>query len=234
MSVVPLRLQDFLDWSDLRAATWVANAAQIGVTPQKAAAFNVLAEAARERYNQQLAARQALENATELQQDAVRDARRAAADLIRDIRAFAEDQPKPAEIYVLADLPVPGTATPLPPPGKPNNVTVAIEPASGAITLKWKVNNPVGASGTTYIVRRRTGSTGDYAFVGISGLRSFTDTTFVAGPDSVQYTIQGQRGPTAGLTSDPITINFGRQGPGRSTVTVEGADMEKQDVKLAA
>jgi hypothetical protein len=234
MAILPSKLQDFLDWSDLHAATWTANAAQIGITAAKAAAFNEFAQTARERYNQQLAARQALENATELQQDAVRDARRAAADLIRDIKAYAEDQPKPTEIYVLADLPVPGTAAPLPPPGKPNSVTVGIEPASGAITLKWKVANPAGASGTTYIVRRRVGSTGEYAFVGISGFKEFTDNTFIAGPDSVQYTIQGQRGPTAGLTSDPITINFGRQGPGRSSVSVEGAEIERQDVREVA
>lgn len=234
MSVVPRQLQDFLDWADLHASTWVANAGGIGISNQKAAGFAQLAASARDRYNQQLAARQALDNATELQQDAVREARREAADLIRDIRAFAEDQNKPAEVYVLADLPVPGQAAPLPPPGKPNSVSVAIEPASGAITLRWKVTNPVGASGTTYIVRRRVGGSGEYAFVGISGVRSFTDNTFIAGPDSVQYTIQGQRGPSAGLTSDPITINFGRQGPGRGTVTVEGADLERQDVKLVA
>jgi hypothetical protein len=234
MSIVPRQLQDFLDWADLHAQTWAANAAQIGITSQKAAAYTEAAQAARERYNQQLAARQALENATELQQDAVRDARRASADLIRDIRAFAEDQPKPTEIYVLADLPAPSQPGTLPPPGRPNSASVGIEPASGAITLKWKVSNPQGASGTTYVVKRRVGGSGEFAFIGISGIKQFTDTTFIAGPDSVQYTIQGQRGPVAGPVSEPITINFGRQGPGRAEVTVEGADLERQEVKMAA
>lgn len=237
MAIVPSKLQDFLDWADLHAATWQSAPPQIGLTTAQATAFVNAATLARTRFNDQLAARQALDGATELQQDAVRDARRLASDLIGDIRDFAEEQPKPAEVYSAAGLPVPGAAVPLPPPGRPNSVTVAIEPASGAITLKWKVSNPQGASGTTYVVRRRVGSSGEYAFVGISGVRTFTDDTFVAGPDSVQYIIQGQRGPSAGPISDPITINFGRQGPGRtgrSNVTVQGGELEQQELKDVA
>lgn len=230
MAIVPSKLQDFLDWADLHASIWQASPASLGLSAADATAFVNAATLARTRFNEQLAARQALDGATELQQDAVRDARRLASDLIGDIRDFAEVQPKPAEVYSAAGLPVPGTAAPLPPPGKPNSVTVGIEPASGAITLKWKAANPVGASGTTYIVRRRNGATGDYVFVGVSGVRNFTDNTFVAGPDSVQYVIQGQRGASAGPSSDPITINFGRQGPGRTNnTTVEGGTLEAKE-----
>ncbi len=231
MAIVPSKLQDFLDWADLRSQAWQASPTSIGITAAQATAFVSAALLARERYNQQLTAIQAAKNATESQQDATRDCRRLAADLIRDIKAFAEQQAKPAEIYILADLPVPTTPVPLPPPGKPNTVTVGIVPTTGAITLKWKVTNPQGAQGTSYIVRRRTGTTGEFAFVGVTGQKQFTDSTFVAGPDMVQYTIQGQRSDLAGPLSDIVIINFGRTGP---TVTVENATIEAPAKKEAA
>ncbi len=231
MSIVPSRLQDFIEWAELRAASWQSAPSSIGLSPAQATAFVNASILARERYTQQLNAAQAARNAVESQQDATRDCRRLAADLIRDIKAYAEQQAKPSEIYILADLPVPTTPTALPPPGKPNTVTVGIVPNTGAITLKWKVTNPPGAAGTSYIVRRRAGLTGDFVFVGVTGLKTFTDSTFAAGPDTVQYTIQGQRSDLAGPASDIVTINFGRQGPG---LTVTGGELEVAPQRKAA
>lgn len=231
MAIVPSKLQDFLDWADLHSQAWQASPTSIGISASQASSFVSAALLARERYNQQLAAIQAAKNATESQQDATRDCRRLVADLIRDIKAFAEQQPKPAEIYILADLPVPSTPVPLPPPGKPNNVIVGLVPTTGAITLKWKVVNPQGAQGTSYIIRRRVGTTGEFVFVGVTGLKEFTDSTFVAGPDTIQYTIQGQRSDLAGPLSDIVTINFGRMGPG---MTVQNATTETTDKREVA
>ena len=109
-------------------------------------------------------------------------------------------------------------------------LTVGIDPSTGAITLRWRASNPAGTSNTGYIIRRRVGSTGAFDFVGVTGDKNFTDNSFIAGPDSVQYTVQGQRGGTLGPLSDILVINFGRVGPGlngpQRDFTVEGGEKE--------
>jgi hypothetical protein len=55
------------------------------------------------------------------------------------------------------------------------------------------------------------------------------DNTFIAGPDSVQYTVQGQRADAAGPESQIFTVRFGRNGPG---VTIQSATTS--GAKLAA
>jgi hypothetical protein len=51
------------------------------------------------------------------------------------------------------------TPAPRPAPGTPNRFAVALA-GDGALTLKWKCNNPRGASGTMYQVWRRLGGAG--------------------------------------------------------------------------
>lgn len=53
------------------------------------------------------------------------------------------------------------------------------------------------------------------------------DSTFQAGPDKVEHTIQGQRSDSAGPLSNIFTINFGANGPG---LTISSAT----ETKLAA
>ena len=43
----------------------------------------------------------------------------------------------------------------------------------------------------------------------MSGKKSFVDDTLVAGPDSVQYTVQGQRANLSGPVSPIFVVNFG-------------------------
>jgi hypothetical protein len=228
MAIVPTRTQDLVNWYSDHALVWQSAFAAIGLSVQQSTAFANMSVQLADKFAAQRAAEAAAKNATQELADTKRDARRLAGDLIAVIKGFAANQPKPNEIYILADLPVPSTPAPLPPPGRPFEMSVGINPASGAIQLKWKVVNPAGSSGTTYIVRRRVGATGEFAFVGVTGTKEFIDTTFNAGPDSVQYTVQGQRSTTAGPVSDILTINFGR-GVGRAlddTFTVEGGTKE--------
>jgi hypothetical protein len=229
MPVLPSRTQDLLDWMDQHRPVWIANAAGIGLTPAQANAFNSLAQAARAAWNDRLAEEEEARVAVNTARVAIGDARRSAGDLIRTIKAFAENSSKPDTIYDLAQIPPPQPPAPLPAPGRPFDITVGLEPATGAITLRWKCTNPPGAAGTSYIVRRRTSSTAEFAFVGVTGIKTYVDSTFTAGPDSVQYTIQGQRSDSAGPVSDILTINFGRGGPG---VTIIGTST--QSARLAA
>jgi hypothetical protein len=229
MAIVPTRTQELVNWYADRAQVWQAQPTSIGLSASQATSFVNMSLLLADKFANQRAAELAARNATQELNDTKRDARRLASDLIAVIKGFAVNQPKPNDIYILAELPVPSTPAPLPPPGRPFDMTVGINPTSGAIQIKWKVSNPAGAAGTTYIVRRRVGGTGEFGFVGVTGTKDFTDTTFNAGPDSVQYTVQGQRSTQAGPLSDILTINFGR-GLGRSgaeNFSVEGGTKQE-------
>jgi hypothetical protein len=66
--------------------------------------------------------------------------------------------------------------------------------------------------------------------------QAYTDNAFVAGPDSVQYTIQGQRSDRAGQQCPAFTINFGIQ-PGQGgagTLKIESTSGGGKGAKLAA
>jgi hypothetical protein len=159
--------------------------------------------------------------ATQAAQDAFGSLRSSAGDVVRLIRAYAESTSKPITVYNLAQIPPPATPTPMPPPGQPTNLTVTLTPADGALLLRWKVVNPPGANGTSYIIRRKLPTEGEFSFIGVSGRKEFVDDTLIAGPDSVQYTVQGQRSDSSGPLSEMFTVNFGRLPGGGMTAMVD-------------
>ncbi len=230
MPILPSRTQDLIQFFDVHAPVWTANAVAIGLTPAQATAFQSLTTAAHNAYNAKLAADQAARAATITLQASVTDARRSASDLIRTIKAFAENASKPDVIYNLAQIPPPATPQPAPPPAKPGDLTVTLVPTTGALELRWKASNPVGTVGTSYIIRRREEGQTEFMFVGVTGEKRFVDSTFFSGPDSVEYTVQGQRADSAGPVSDIFIINFGRSGPGLS---ITSASMNSE-AKMAA
>ena len=52
----------------------------------------------------------------------------------------------------------------------------------------------------------------EFTFVGVTGTKKFTDKTFFAGPDFVEYTVQGQRSDQSGPVSEVFVVNFGQAG----------------------
>ena len=52
------------------------------------------------------------------------------------------------------------------------------------------------------------------------GVESRVDDTLIAGPDSVQNTVQGQRADSSGPVSEIFTVNFGQLPGGGQTATV--------------
>lgn len=199
----------FLEWCSAHASAWTNVDTQIGLSEVQAQDFKTLVNSAQAAVGAQEQARAAQQAATENVNNKVGQVRRDLNELLRVIRTFAQVQGDP-NVYVLAQIPAPATPSVAPPPAQPTNLSVEIAPATGAITLKWKASNPAGTSGTTYVVRRKLPSETAFSFLGITGSKKFTDTTFFAGPDSVQYTVQGQRADSSGPVSDAFTINFGR------------------------
>ncbi len=225
---------EVLAWAQSHTQPWIDNDVQIGLSAPQALAVQNAYEAALTAIAAQTNAKSAAESATMAAQNAMRALQRTLADSMRLIRAHATSRSAPAQaqtVYQLAQIPAPAAATPAPPPGTPGDMRVSIDPTAGALTLNWKCTNPPGTEGTSYIVMRRSDPGAEFAFVGATGVKRFTDDSFAAGPPSVQYTVRGQRGDLAGPVSAILTVNFGRTASGRATAK---ASSDTEAMKLAA
>jgi hypothetical protein len=214
-------LQFGLDHQDV----WDTNHTAIGLSTAQVAAFKVAVSACQGAFTDQSKAKQAAKIATQGADDAYKGYKAKLAEMVRTIKTFAENSATPATVYNTAEIIAPAPPSPVPPPAQPSGVTVSLNASSGALELKWKASNPAGSSGTSYIIRRKLPGEPSFSFLGVSGKKAFTDNTLVAGPDSVQYTIQGQRSDAAGPVSAVLTVTFGHPATGGFNV---------QSVKLAA
>lgn len=202
----------FFSWCQAHSTVWAANQAGIGLSIPQCTAYTALVTAAAAALENQELAKQAAIAATAACDNAFAALRSGTSDTLKTIRLYAIGQDKPETVYTLAQIPAPATPSPAPPPAKPTDLVAVLAPGSGELTLRWKAANPPGTSGTAYIIRRKLAGETSFSVVGTIGKKSFTDTTLLAGPDSVQYTIQGQRGNSMGPVSDLFTVNFGRTG----------------------
>lgn len=212
MPILPPRIQDLLQFSEMHSPVWTSNAVAIGLTPGQATAFSAATTAARAAYNAHQASIEATRVAAASSADAVRNLRRSGGDTIRSIRAFAENQGKPIIVYNLAQIPAPAIPAPLPPPGIPFDFTAGLN-TDGSVTLRWHCTNPAGSGAVVYNIRRRIGDATSSTLIGAVGTRRFTDSTIPAGAGRVEYVMTGQRGESVGNPSSPFVIMFGVEGP---------------------
>jgi hypothetical protein len=210
MSVLPRTLPELVEFVDAHIPVWTVAPANIGLTPAQVSSLSTQLNNTTGAIENRITAANAAKAATVEQNQQGSDLRELAAAAIRSIKTFAEAQAKPALIYAQAQIDPPAPPSPAPPPGQPTDLTVGIDPSSGALNLRWKCTNP--ASGTGYIIRRRVVGASEWTFVGVTGTKEFSDDTFSAGPDAVQYTVQGTRSGVNGPLSNIFTINFGVPG----------------------
>lgn len=223
MGVTPNTRLGKIEFYESHLSVWTANAAAIGLTAPMVTALGVRVAEARAAYNAAEEARAASKAATftfHLDTDGMADL---GAGLIRTIKNFAENNNDP-NVYSLAQIPPPQPAGPTPPPGRPFELTVGLL-QTGALELKWKCDNPSGTSGTVYEVQRRIGN-GQFAYIGVSGNRSFTDDTLPQGSSSIIYQITAIRSTQSGPAAQ-FVVNFGVQG-------VTATAIEPGDIRLAA
>lgn len=234
MGVVPDSRLGKIEFYEAHIAPWTSNAAAIGLTPAAVTALGTLTTQARAAFNAAEAARQAAKAATQNFYDKVRAMHNgpgAGADMIQTIRNHAETKNDP-NVYVLAQIPPPATPGTTPPPGTPFDFTVGLL-QNGALELRWKCNNPSGTVGTIYEVKRRTGGSGAFGYVGSSGVKNFTDDTVPAGSPSVTFQITAVRSTQRGNPAQ-FTVNFGVGGPGLTIESVTTESGAGGPVKLAA
>jgi hypothetical protein len=226
MSVIPIKKSEQLAFCESHAKTWLASPAAVGLTPQQCDEFNTLTGEARVAFNEAVAARDAAKAATTNQDAKLGAAVRRAADLIRFIRAFASTSADPNVVYSIAQIPPPAQPVPAQPPGKPDGISVILEP-TGAVTLTWSADNAAASTGGFFDVMRKL--PGQTAFTPMGGTpgatsrsrrMSFTDATIppTAASAGAQYVITGRRGTLVGPPSDAITVQFGIDGIGTVVV----------------
>ncbi len=214
----------YIAWCQSHAAAFVANPAQVGLSVEKAAAYesNVAeAVAAIDEMNQIKAAYHAAVAKVDAAMQTLSNGPGGTSEVVATVRAFARGSTTPDAVYNAALIDPPFAPSPSAAPTAPTNVRVSIEPVTGQVQLKWKARQP--ANGVTYLIKRRVNSTGPWEFVGTAGSnKSFADANLAPGAQSVQYSIQAQR---SNLFSEAtgVVVNFG-----------VGAEAEHVGVKLAA
>ncbi|MBY0311703.1 MAG: fibronectin type III domain-containing protein [Phycisphaerales bacterium] len=217
MATFPRDKMQFLLWAQAHAPIWAESAENIGLTAKQAADFSGLVSNLAARSTDQQVAKQAQKAATEAANDAFTETIREASDLVRAIRSFAVNSGD-STVYQTAQIPAPQPATPLPPPGQPNNFRFELVPG-GALTLRWKAVHPQGSDNVVYFVRRKLATENAFTLIGASGEKSYTDSTIPYGTDGVSYIVTAQRGQTQGPASIEQTIAFGSVNGDGLTVT---------------
>lgn len=213
MPILPLRTLDLLEFCERRAPTWSTSAASLGLSAAESANFVSATAAARAAHTAQQVAIEAARVATAAAKDAVRRLRRVAGDDLRTIRAYAEQQPRPLDVYNLAQVPPPAARAPLPPPGTPAAFAAGLN-TDGSVTIRWRCRNPTGSGAVVYTIRRRIGEAGTLTLIDTVGRRRYTDTSIPAGAGRVEYVVTATRGRVSGARSSPFAIMFGVEGGG--------------------
>jgi hypothetical protein len=211
MAAYPARPRSaFLLWCQAHLEAFAADPAALGLSEAEVEAFALETAASEARTLESRAARQAALLATQADKDAHLALKRRAHTLVQAIRAHAARSPDPLAVYTAAQILPPGRPSPAPPPARPTGLEVELIASSGELALRWKARNPDSASGTTYIVRRRLPGERSFAFAGITGSKTFVDSTLPAGVEFVEYTVQGHRGQSPGPLSNILSVNIGR------------------------
>jgi hypothetical protein len=215
MGLLPKNHAARIAWFQSRIAIWTSNATSIGTTTTQVTDVDTKATAAADALAAQETAQNAAKAATQTLLDAMDALTNSGNVVIDQVRTKARTAG--TGVYPLANIPAPATPAPVPPPGQPTDLKVALD-ATGMLTLKWKCANPPGSSGTTYNVYRRVGATGEFTYLGGTGTRTFTDGTVPAGAALVMYQIQAVRSTAAGPWNT-FNVFLGSDTGGAATVT---------------
>jgi hypothetical protein len=230
-SLYPKTKPGKIGYFNSKIGPWTASATSIGTTSAAVTALQGLVTAAQGKLDDQIAAEQAAKAATAAADVAVAAMVAAGADIIKNIRAFAANSATPAAVYELAEIPAPATPTPVTTLGTPSDFTVGLE-ADGSVTVKWKCANP-RATGTIYQVWRRLESETEFAYLGGTGEKKFTDPTVPASSATTLYKIQAVRSTAKGPWAT-CTVLFGVGAGGGMTASVVQGPTSPAGPKMAA
>lgn len=216
MARVPTKVQDLLVFCNEHDVVWQAVSGSVGISAPQLASYKAALSDAASAVTAQNAAKTGAKAATVLANDRVKALRGSVAGMIRTITTYADQQLDPMAVYAEAQIDPPSPRGPSVPPGQPTNISATLDD-EGGITLRWKCNNP-GSGNVVYLIHRRSGATGPFTQVGVSGSRVYLDDSLSGGATIVQYQIRAYRGQTSGPASPVFQMQFGRSGSGMLTL----------------
>ena len=223
MGLLPVNHAARIAWFQSRIAIWTSNATVIGTNATTVADVETKATAAADALAAQETAQNAAKAATQTLLDAMAALTNSGNIVIDQVRTRARAAGD--GVFPLANIPAPAIGSPKPPPGQPTDLKVSLD-ATGALTLKWKCVNPPGARGTTYNVFRRIGASGEFTYLGGSGVKELVDETVPAGAALVMYKIQGVRSTSVGPWNT-FNVFLGAETGGSTMVTSVAAASPK-------
>jgi hypothetical protein len=230
---IPSNIPELINWCNTHGTLWSTNAVQINLTPAQATAFGTLVSALNKANTDAETARMASKDATLALRAAIDAARSVASIYVSTIKNYAQSTNN-MNVYSLGGVSpadAPGTA---PSPVAPQQFTAGVNP-DGSLTIKWKVSQPAGLYGVSYLISRRVnGGDGPFAFVSSEGAtKTFIDSTLPVGVDKVEYIVQPKRGSDVGPQSPVFAVQFGSVGGGGMAISTASVP-HNEDMKIAA
>ena len=220
-----MTIAELLAYCGAHESVFVDNAPGIGLTAGQATSFATATATAKAAYDAHQAKMQEARAAGVEARAALAALRTNLSSVLSIIRGYANTQPSPAAVYALAQVTPPAPPSPAPAPSQPTDFRAELI-AGGAVKITWKAPNPSGAAGTLWFINRKLSGESTFTQVGVSGSRSFVDTTIPASSGGGMYIIHGQRGNSVGEQSLPFVIELGVSGPGVTITNQFTGDLE--------
>ena len=222
MNVIPDSKPALIEFCESHAKVWENAPTAIGLTVAQVNDLYSKLQAAQVDMDNATTARLASKAATTAFNTSCETLRADVSELVRQIKAYADLQTTPGNVYAAAQIPVPAAPSQRPVPTKPDDFVVTLE-SDGSVTLSWTCENAAASEGVFFNVSRKLPGQSTYTTVGgASGITrearraTFTDASVPASAaaEGVQYIVQGFKGTRAGVPSDAVTVQFGIGGDG--------------------
>lgn len=214
--VVPDTRQEMITWYAQRAASWAANAANIGLDTSQVTALATLINAAQTSSSAAAAARNASKNATINYHANTDILEEFGAGLVKTIKAYA-DATNSTTVYSLASIPPPAKPGPLGPPEMPSDVRASLN-NNGQVEIKW---NGSRAGGTSFRIERNIfpigGTPSNWQLIDVVEERSYIDSNVPQGLAMALYRVIAQRAGGMSVASEPGQVIFGTGSSASST-----------------
>jgi hypothetical protein len=223
MRTVPEDQTGQLQFYSGHVPVWIANAAQIGLSPILLTDLDTKTSAAVAARDDMLEQRRILAASTARFHTALDAMNAQGGAVLAAIRGFARTSNNP-EVYNIAQIPGPKPREPVAAPGQPYAPSVKLQ-VGGSLQLKWKCNNPADGPGVRYEIHRQDG-TGPMTLLTTTGRRYYTDVTIPAGSANVTYTIVPVRSDKQGQAAQ-FAVQFGTTGGAGSAGAIGTANVRK-------
>ncbi|QQS10042.1 MAG: hypothetical protein IPK69_05320 [Phycisphaerales bacterium] len=221
--IVPTEIGSLLAFAQTHAEVFLARSAEIGLTPEQASLVANAYAAARAARDAQADLMYAYRAATQEFEQKKRELQAALGVTLRRIKVHAEAT-RDTSVYARAEIPAPATArTTVGAPAAAMSLTADLHAPTGALTIQWKSRQPRGVRNVTWTIERRLDAghatsrrtaaihASEWTTLGMTGDKSFTDTTLPAGTRAAHYRVTARSGGNTGPTSATLIVHLGSE-----------------------